>query len=58
MIAASPHRQFGVSHVITTINIGTCVSVQGLFVKRLPNGMVCVKVDGTIYTGRPVSAAA
>jgi len=44
--------------VITTIYLGTCVSIQGLFVKRLANGMVSVLVENTVYTGRPVQTVA
>jgi hypothetical protein len=40
--------------VLTTIIIGTCVSVQGNFVARLANGLVSVRVGKSIYTGRPV----
>jgi len=43
--------------VLTTIIIGTCVSVQGIFVKRFANGLVSVRVGATVYVGRPVSNA-
>ena len=43
--------------MLTTIIIGTCVSVQGNFVKRLANGLVSVRVGETTYVGRPVSGA-
>ena len=44
--------------MLTTILIGSCVSVQGIFVKRLSNGMVTVRVDKLCYTGRPITAEA
>jgi hypothetical protein len=44
--------------VLTTILMGTCVSVQGLFVRRLANGLVTVRVGEQLFTGRPVSATA
>lgn len=44
--------------VLTTIVLGTCVSVQGLFVKRLANGLVTVRVGQQLYTGRLANAAA
>jgi hypothetical protein len=44
--------------VLTTIVLGTCVSVQGLFVKRLANGMITVRVGERFYTGRPANVAA
>jgi hypothetical protein len=43
--------------VLTTIILGTCVSVQGNFVKRLANGLVSVRVGDTVYTGRPITAS-
>ena len=53
---------FSISHVgdtavLTTIVLGTCVSVQGIFVKRLANGLVTVRVGEQFYTGRPVAPA-
>lgn len=41
--------------MLRTITIGSCVSVQGIFVKDLADGRVAVKVDDTIYQGKPVS---
>ena len=43
--------------VLTTILLGTCVAVQGTFVKKLANGYVTVRVGEQFYTGRPVIAA-
>jgi hypothetical protein len=40
--------------VLTTILMGTCVAVQGTFVKKLSNGYVTVRVGEQFYTGRPV----
>ncbi|MDG4647041.1 hypothetical protein P6F26_01165 [Roseibacterium sp. SDUM158017] len=40
--------------MLTTIFLGSCVSVQGTFVERLPNGFVTVRVGRRLYTGRPV----
>ena len=44
--------------MLHTIMMGSCVSVQGLFVKALPDGRVQVRVGNQLYTGRPVSQAA
>ena len=44
--------------MLHTIMMGSCVSVQGLFVKSLPDGRVQVRVGSQLYTGRPVSQAA
>ena len=42
--------------VLTTILMGTCVYVQGLFVRRLSNGLVTVRVGEQLFTGRPVGS--
>ncbi len=40
--------------MLRTIVIGSCVFVQGLFVRDLPDGQVSVRVDDRIFTGTPV----
>ncbi|MDR5652603.1 hypothetical protein [Ruixingdingia sedimenti] len=40
--------------MIRTIILGSCVSVQGMFVGALSDGRISVCVGGTVYTGRPV----
>ncbi len=40
--------------MLRTITIGSCVSVQGIFVKDMPDGRIAVKVDDTVYAGIPV----
>ncbi len=40
--------------MLRTITLGSCVSVQGLFVKEMPDGRIAIKVDQTIYAGIPV----
>ncbi|MDA7423848.1 hypothetical protein [Thalassococcus lentus] len=44
--------------MLRTIILGSCVSVQGLLEKTLPDGRVSVRVGDRIYTGQPVHAAA
>jgi hypothetical protein len=44
--------------MLRTIVIGSCVSVQGLFIRKLPDGRVMISVDDKIYTGYPVTARA
>ncbi|MFY9212164.1 MAG: hypothetical protein WAO69_13635 [Aestuariivita sp.] len=44
--------------MLKTITVGSCVSVQGTFVKELPDGRVVVQVGDTIYKGYPVAKAA
>ncbi len=44
--------------VLTTVLIGTCVSIQGNFVRRLASGLVTVQVGEKLFTGRPVAALA
>ncbi|WP_281352604.1 hypothetical protein [Marivivens donghaensis] len=41
-----------------TITIGTCVSVQGLFVRQLEDGRVVVRVEDRQFVGKPVTKAA
>ena len=41
--------------MLRTITIGSCVSIQGIFVKDMPDGRVAVKVDDVIYAGKPVT---
>ena len=40
--------------MLRTIQIGTCMSVQGFFVRQLDDGRVAVRVDGRTYLGFPV----
>ena len=41
--------------MLRTIALGSCVSVQGVFVRAMPDGRIAVKVDKTVYAGTPVS---
>ncbi len=40
--------------MLRTITLGSCVSVQGMFVRKLPDGRIAVRVGETEYTGKPV----
>jgi hypothetical protein len=40
--------------MLRTISLGSCVSVQGTFVRDMEDGRISVKVDKTIYSGHPV----
>lgn len=42
--------------MLRTITVGSCVSVQGLFVAQLNNGKVVIEVDQKRYTGYPVTS--
>lgn len=42
--------------MLHTITLGSCVSVQGTFEKKLPDGRIAVRVGAEIYTGKPVGA--
>lgn len=44
--------------MLRTITLGSCVSVQGTFVRSLADGRIAVKVGQKIYEGRPVKVAA
>jgi hypothetical protein len=41
--------------MLRTISVGTCVSIQGLFVSHLADGKIAVKVDDKIFAGYPVT---
>jgi len=44
--------------MIQTIVLGSCVSVQGAFVGRRPDGRIVVRVGDRLFEGRPVNQAA
>ena len=44
--------------MLKTILIGSCVSVQGTFVRALSDGMIAVRVGDKIFSGRPIEAKA
>lgn len=44
--------------MLRTIRLGSCVSVQGVYVGLLPDGRMQVRVGERVYTGFPVSGAA
>ena len=41
--------------MLRTITLGSCVSVQGIFVKDLPDGQIAVRVEDKIFAGQPVT---
>jgi hypothetical protein len=40
--------------VYRTIIIGSCVAVQGLFLKSLANGSIAIKVGNRVFEGTPI----
>ena len=42
--------------MLKTILMGSCVLVQGTFVKKLANGQIAVKVGDRVFQGQPVIA--
>lgn len=44
--------------MVKTITIGTCISVQGTFIKALKNGKVVVQVGQRLFEGEPVVSKA
>jgi len=44
--------------MLCTIIIGTCVQVQGAFVRALNDGRIIVSVSDRDFAGQPISAAA
>lgn len=41
--------------MLKTILVGSCVSVQGIFVRKLEDGKIVVRVGDRLYQGMPVS---
>ncbi|PTX57782.1 hypothetical protein C8N43_2454 [Litoreibacter ponti] len=41
--------------MLRTISIGSSILIQGMFVKKLANGLMRVAVDGQTFDGRPVT---
>ncbi len=44
--------------MLKTITLGTTISVQGTYVRSLPNGKVEVRVGQQLFAGSPVSQTA
>lgn len=44
--------------MLRTITIGSCVSVQGMFIRKLDNGKIVVRVGEKTFVGFPVTQAA
>lgn len=40
--------------MLKTIMIGSCVSIQGIFVKALEDGRIRISLDNKVYDGVPV----
>lgn len=53
-----PFRRKGGMRMVRTIKLASCISVQGTYVRTLPNGKMDVRVGDRIFSGRPVSKAA
>jgi len=43
--------------MLRTILLGSCVYVQGVFVRRLDDGRIMVRVGERLFQGAPVSPA-
>ena len=44
--------------MLRTITMGSCVTIQGLFVKALEDGRIAVRVGEMLYIGRAVPTCA
>jgi hypothetical protein len=44
--------------MLRTITVGSAISIQGTYVRALPDGRIVVKVDNATYVGLPVNKAA
>ena len=42
--------------MLQTILMGSCVYVQGIFVRKLENGKIVVRVGDQVFQGTPVTA--
>jgi hypothetical protein len=42
--------------MMRTITIGSCVSIQGMFVRALADGTIIVRVGKSLFRGQPVTA--
>lgn len=42
--------------MLKTVTIGSTVSIQGIFVKALDDGRICIRVGEQLFNGRPVCA--
>ena len=51
-------RFLGEKTMLRTIIMGTCIQVQGNFVRALSDGRIVVSVGRQIYAGKPINAAA
>jgi hypothetical protein len=57
-VFCNDHSLWGDNHMIRTITMGSCVSVQGAFVRKLANGNIQVRVGERVFEGRPVGKTA
>ena len=44
--------------MLRTITIASSISVQGVFVEKLPDGRITVRVGNSVFSGMPVTQAA
>lgn len=44
--------------MLRTITLGSCVSVQGMFIRQFEDGKIMVRVDEKTFIGYPVQAKA
>jgi hypothetical protein len=44
--------------MLRTISLGSCVQVQGNYVKQMSDGRIMVRVDDKTFVGHPVTPAA
>ena len=48
----------GRTDMLRTITVGSAISVQGTYVRALPDGRIVVKIEDTTFIGMPVKQAA
>jgi hypothetical protein len=40
--------------MLRTVILGSCISVQGVFERFLPNGLMAVRDGSKVYVGKPI----
>ena len=46
---------WGIIRMLRTISLGSCVLVQGHFVRQMSDGRIMVRVDDKTFVGHPIS---
>lgn len=47
---------WGIIRMLRTISLGSCVLVQGHYVKQMSDGRIMVRVDDKTFVGHPITS--